>query len=483
VNQPIIRLFGLVVVMFALLVGFTSRWTIFDAASLRNNPLNARALLQQQRIERGPIVAADGTVLARSVRTRGSHGAEVTFERTYPTGGQFAHAVGYSYIDLGRTGLESFRNRDLNGERESGLRTILDELQGSRRRGDKVVTTLNPAAQQTAISALAGHEGAVVALDPRTGAVQVMASAPSYDPNALRSQRSYKQLATAAGAKPLVNRATQFGYAPGSSFKVLTAAAAIDSGAFTPEAAISGRDNVRVSGVPLQNDNNASYGTITLTEALAKSVNTVWAQVAEKLGRGTLGRYMSRFGFDRKPALDYPAEEMSSSGEYEGSRLVAPTSRNVDVGRLGIGQDKLEVTPLQMAEVAAAVANRGRLMAPHLTDRIVDPDGRTLQRIAPRVQSVVMKPSTATAVTHMMEAVVNEGTGTAAQIPGVQVAGKTGTAETQIGTAINNVWFIAFAPASAPRVAIAVTLRGVPGFGGAFAAPVARQVIERLLHG
>src|SRR3982075_2638382 len=190
--------------MFALLVGFTSRWTIFDAASLRNNPLNARALLQQQRIERGALLPADGTVLARSVRTRGSHGAEVTFERTYPTGGQFAHAVGYSYIDLGRTGLESFRNRDLNGERESGLRTILDELQGSRRRGDKVVTTLNPAAQEAAISALAGHEGAVVALDPRTGAVQVMASAPSYDPNALRSQRSYKQLATAAGAKPLV---------------------------------------------------------------------------------------------------------------------------------------------------------------------------------------------------------------------------------------------------------------------------------------
>jgi penicillin-binding protein A len=483
VNQPIIRLFGLVVVMFALLVGFTSRWTIFEAASLRSNPLNARALLQQQRIERGPIVAADGTVLARSVRTPGSHGAEVTFERTYPTGAQFAHAVGYSYIDLGRTGLESFRNRDLNGQRETGLQTILDQLQGSRRRGDEVVTTLNPGAQQTAISALAGHEGAVVALDPRTGAVQVMASAPSYDPNSLRSQRTYKQLATAANGKPLVNRATQFGYAPGSSFKVLTATAAIDSGAFTPESTLSGRDNVRVSGVPLQNDNNASYGTITLTEALAKSVNTVWAQVAEKVGRQTLARYMSRFGFDRKPALDYPAEEMSSSGEYQGSRLLSPTSRTVDVGRLGIGQDKLEVTPLQMAEVAAAVANRGRLMAPHLTDRIVDPDGRTVQRITPHLQSVVMKPSTATAVTSMMTAVVNEGTGTSAQIPGVQVAGKTGTAETQIGTAINNVWFIAFAPASAPRVAIAVTLRGVPGFGGAFAAPVARQVIERLLHG
>jgi peptidoglycan glycosyltransferase len=135
-----------------------------------------------------------------------------------------------------------------------------------------------------------------------------------------------------------------------------------------------------------------------------------------------------------------------------------------------------------MAEVAAAVADRGRLMVPHLTDRIVDPEGRTVKRISPRVQSVVMKPSTSTAVTSMMEAVVKEGTGTAAQIPGVQVAGKTGTAETQIGTAINNVWFIAFAPASRPTVAIAVTLQGVPGQGAAFAAPVAREVMEQLLR-
>jgi peptidoglycan glycosyltransferase len=192
---------------------------------------------------------------------------------------------------------------------------------------------------------------------------------------------------------------------------------------------------------------------------------------------------MRRFGFNRKPQLDYPAEEMSASGEYQGSRLLAPRSPVVDVGRMGIGQDKLEVVPLQMAEVAAAVANRGRLMVPHLADRIVDPDGRTVKRISPRVQATVMKPSTAAAVTSMMEAVVNEGTGTQAQIPGVQVAGKTGTAETQLGQTINNVWFIAFAPAANPTVAVAVTLQGVPGYGAAFAAPIARQVMERLLRG
>jgi peptidoglycan glycosyltransferase len=479
VNRPITRLYGLVVLLFALLIGFTSRWTIFEAASLRENKLNARGLLEEQRIERGPILAADGTVLARSVR-----GPEGVYQRSYPTGDEFANVVGYSYLepDLRSTGIENFRNSALDGERPTNLQSVLDELQGKKPRGEKVITTLDPRAQQVANRALAGRPGAIVALEPRSGAVTVMASSPSYNPNSFRSLAAFEKLTRDNQAKPLVNRATQFGYAPGSTFKVLTATAAIDTGAFTPNSTVDGRNDVIVSGVPLQNDDDESYGSITLTQALVHSVNTVWAQVAEKLGKATLARYMSRFGFDRKPQLDYPAEEMSSSGEYLHGHLISPRSERVDVGRMGIGQDKLEVTPLQMAEVAAAVANRGRLMVPHLTSRIVDAEGRTVQRIASRLQATVMKPSTASAVTSMMEAVVNEGTGTSAQIPGVQVAGKTGTAETQIGSALNDVWFIAFAPASNPRVAVAVTLKDVPGQGAAFAAPLAREVIERLLN-
>ena len=477
-NRPIVRLYGLVVVLFALLIAFTSRWTVFEAASLRQNPLNRRALLEQERIERGPILAADGTVLARSVR-----GREGTFQRTYPTGSLFAQAIGYSYTDLGQAGLERYRNPALDGETTaSNLQAILDQLQGKRPQGDEVLTTLDPGAQRTAVAALGEHEGAVVALDPRTGAVRVMASTPSYDPNSLRSASAYERLDHESDS-PLLNRAVQYGYAPGSTFKIVTATAAIDTGQFTPSSTLSGRNNILVSGVPLANDYNESFGQLTLTEALAKSVNTVWAQVAEHVGKPTLARYMNRFGFDAKPQLDYPADEMSASGSYEGERLLSPVSPLIDVGRTGIGQDKLQVTPLQMAEVAAAVANHGRLMAPHLTERIVDPEGRTVQRISPRVQAVVMKPSTAAAVTSMMEAVVNEGTGTPAQIPGVQVAGKTGTAETQVGNADNNVWFIAFAPAADPTVAIAVTIKGVPGYGATYAAPVAKQVMEVLLHG
>jgi penicillin-binding protein A len=476
VNAPIKRLFALVLVLFAVLVYFTSRNAVFDASALRDNALNRRTLLEEQRIHRGSIRAADGTVLARSVKQRGG-----VYSRRYPTGGLFGHAIGYSFTTLGRAGLEKYRNDDLTGKRNE-LTSVIDQLRGHRQTGDSVSTTLDAQAQRAAYQALAGRKGAVVALDPRTGAVKVVASEPEFDPNALRGPGTYSKLANDNANRPLVNRATQFGYAPGSTFKVVTATAALDSGRFTPQSTVDGKNGVKISGVPLQNDYNQSFGPIDLATALAKSVNTVYAQVAERLGKQTMKKYMQRFGFDSKPQLDYPSDQMSSSGEYRNGHLIPPTSRFVDVGRMGIGQDKLSVTPLQMAEVAAAVANGGRLMKPHMTDRIVDTDGRTVERIKPEVQSTVMKPSTASALTAMMEGVVTGGTGTQAQIPGVRVAGKTGTAETQIGKTINNVWFIAFAPADHPRVAIAVTLEKQPGFGGDVAAPVAKSVMESLLR-
>ena len=474
-NRPISRLYGLVALLFLALVAFTSRWSVFEAASLRSNVLNKRPLLEQERIARGQVLAANGSVLARSVR-----GAEGIYERQYPQGSLFAHPIGYYYVEPGSTGLERERNGYLEGLTGSGLQSILNQLQGIKPSGDTVITTLEPAAQTVAQHALEGHRGAVVALDPQTGAVTVMASSPSFDPNTVGSPSGIARLDRQAGGA-LVNRAVQDGYAPGSAFKVVTLTAALDTGLFTPESTLSGRNDLVVSGVPLKNDDNDSYGEISLTKALALSVNTVYAQVAERVGRRTLQRYMERFGFDHKPQLDYPSEEMSISAEYEGARPIAPTNELVDLGRLGIGQDKLEATALQMAEVASAVADDGTLMVPHLTAKVLDPEGRTVLDVRPHVQSVVMKRSTAAEVTKMMEAVVTEGTGTTARIPGVQVAGKTGTAETEFGDAPNNAWFIAFAPANEPRVAVAATLQDVPGYGATFAAPVAREVIERLL--
>jgi penicillin-binding protein A len=475
VNRSIIRLYVLVIGLFALLIGFTSRWTIFEAAALRNNHLNRRALLQQERIPRGRILAADGTVLAVSVRTAGG-----VYVRQYPQHGLFAHAVGYSYVNPGQSGLEKTRNAALTGADQTSINSILGQLQGRRAQGEDVYTTLNVRAQRVALAALAGRRGAVVALDPRTGAVEVMAANPHYDPNALATTAGYDALNRDLAA-PLYDRSTQSNYPPGSTFKVVSAIAAIDSGAYTPSSMVNGDSPKTISGVPLSNDNNQSFGDISLTTALTFSVNTVWAQVAVKLGKATLATYMNRLGFDRKPELDLPSYEMQASGEYYRGRIVAPTDPVVDLGRMGIGQDKLSVTPLQMALVAAAVANGGRLMAPHLTDHVIDRDGRTVEQIAPHVQAQVMSPSTAAAVTGMMANVVKEGTGTAAALSGIQVAGKTGTATTN-QPGLDDLWFIAFAPVHNPRVAIAVTVEHQPGFGGTVAAPIAKQVMEALLR-
>ena len=247
---------------------------------------------------------------------------------------------------------------------------------------------------------------------------------------------------------------------------------------------VNGDSPKPISGVPLQNDNNQSFGNIDLTTALTFSVNTVWAQVAENVGRRTMTDYMKRFGFYAKPPLDYPPFQIRASLPVRPSGVpYLPGSPNEDIGRIGIGQGGLLVTPLQMAMVAAAVANHGALMKPHLTDKVVDQDGRTVKAINPTLLSQVMKPSTAQQLSLMMRRVVEEGTGTPAQLGGISVAGKTGTASIGVtGSGLTQPWFIGFAPAEDPKVAVAVTVaRTQGGFGGTVAAPIAKAVMQTLL--
>ncbi len=336
--------------------------------------------------------------------------------------------------------------------------------------------------QRVALEGLAGRPGAVVALDVNTGEVLVMASTPSFDPNAVDRPATFTALNRDESA-PLLNRATQGLYPPGSTFKVVTAAAALDSGRYTPGSAVDGRNGKVISGVPLNNFGGASFGFISLTDALTQSVNTVWAEVGVKLGRRTMRDYMERFGFYADPPLDYPDDQMSASGVRKGGRLVPMTSDAVDVGRVAIGQGDLLASPLQMAMVASAVANDGTLMRPTLTDRVVDRDGRTVERIEPEELSEVMRPATAKTVGDMMASVVREGTGTAAALDGVDVAGKTGTAEIIVAQNVNQPWFIGFAPRESPRIAVAVTIERSTGTGGEVAAPIAKRVMEALLSG
>ena len=475
-NAAIVRLFALTLVLFALLVAFTSRWTVFEAEGLRAERFNQpRQLIKDQRVRRGLIRAADGTLLARSVA-----GGAGTFRRAYPPAARLAaHVVGYSYVARGRASLEASRNAELTGE-STALTSVLDDLRGRAERGDDVITTLDLSAQRAALQALGGRRGSVVAIEPRTGRVRVMASVPGFDPAELRDAARFRALQRGEGS-PLFNRATQSSYPPGSTFKVVTAAAALDGGGFRPDSIVDGSSPKTISGVPLRNFGGRSFGPIDLTTALTNSVNTVWAQVAVRLGKERMGEYMRRFGFYAKPPLDYPRAQLFASGEYRGATLLAPGSDRIDVGRMAIGQDKLQVTPLQMAMVASAVANRGRLMKPTLTRRVVDPDGRTVEDVAPEEQAEVMSPTAAGRLRAMMENVVREGTGTQAALAGIDVAGKTGTAEIIADQDLNQPWFIGFAPAGRPIAAVAVTVERVPGGqGGTVAAPIAKAVLQEL---
>ena len=471
-NRQITKLFVVIVLLFGVLVYFTSRWTVFQATALNNNPLNARPLIAQLKIKRGKILAADGKVLAKSVRARAG-----TYRRVYPTADLFAQPVGYSGASAGdEAGLEDSLSTWLKGS-PSSISDLFGTDTDSTRVGDDVWTTLDPAAQQEARTALDGQIGSVVALNPRTGGVLAMYSNPSYNDN-----DPHANCANAC----LVNRAVSSNYPPGSTFKVVTDSAAIGTGKYTPDSIVNGNSPKVVSGVPLANDGNQSFGDISLTTALTFSVNTVWAPVAEHIGIPTMTDYMKRFGFYSLPPLDYPADEMSVSRVVSpGGVPYPPGSPDEDIGRIGIGQGGLEVTPLQMAMVAAAVANNGRLMVPHFAARVVNPDGRTIKLIRPQLYQQVMSAKTAQDVNQMMRTVVDEGTGTPAQLGnGVQFAGKTGTASVgPAGEGETQPWFIGFAPADDPKVAVAVDLeRSTSGqSGGAVAAPIARDVVETLL--
>jgi peptidoglycan glycosyltransferase len=476
-NKPLRRLFVVFVLMFGVLVGFTSYWTVFGAEDLKQKPSNRRPLLKAQKIPRGLILAEDGARLAGNRRT-GRTRETKRYYRFYPQSRLFSHAVGYSFVSRGSAGIERYYNDELIGEHDE-IESIIDQLGGGVKEGDDLHTHLDPAAQRTAIQGLAGRRGSVVALDPSSGAVKVMVSIPDFDPNSI--PRQFSQLNRDPNS-PLFNRATQARYPPGSTFKVVTAAAALDSGRYNPGSLVDGRNGKPISGVPLQNSGGADFGTITLTDALTNSVNTVWGEVGEKVGKGTMLEYMERFGFLSEPPLDYPRSQITPSGVYGGQRLLDEDD-SIDIGRVAIGQERLQVTPLQMAMVAGAVANDGILMQPRIGDRVLEPDGSVRDRIRPKRDGRVMSRESAEELRGMMSKVVEEGTGTASALAGIRSGGKTGTAEVQNGTN-NQAWFIAFAPLDDPKVAIAVTVeRAGTGQGGTVAAPIAKQVMQSLLGG
>jgi peptidoglycan glycosyltransferase len=480
VNARIIQVFGFIVVCFAVLIGFTSQWTIFGADDLRQQTANKRPLFEAQQIKRGSILAADGTVIARSVAE--GKGASRQYVREYPLAGLFGHPIGYSFLTEGDSEFERFHNDELTGQ-NSEFSTIFDELRGRDPIGDNVVTSLDPTAQQTAFDLLAGRPGAVVAMEPDTGRIRAMVSQPPYDPNTVPEQLSELNQDPAS---PLLNRVAQGQYPPGSTFKLVTATAALDSGKIGLDTLIDAPASLNIQGQPLANSGGSAFGEIDITTALTNSVNTFFAKLGRRVGEDTLYEYMDRFGFNSKPDIDLPPNQVATSGVFDGSELLK-AGEGVDISRIAIGQERLLATPLQMLEVAAAIANRGDLMKPRIWDSVRDVDGRTVDTMEPSRQSEVMSEQTANELTEAMKAVVNEGTGTAAALSGIDVAGKTGTAEVPGREACeglpNQAWFVGFAPADDPRIAVAATVECTDGQGGTVAAPIAAGVMQTLIDG
>jgi peptidoglycan glycosyltransferase len=490
VNRQVSQIGIAALVLLAALIVGTTYWQTWANAGLADRQDNDIRLVAQFKIKRGKIYAADGrTLLATNVRKK--IGGQTLYFRRYPTGPLFADVVGYSTQSRNRTGLERSYNDYLTGSNanlDTVFRSALDNLRGTTVTGNDLVLTIRPGAQALARRLLQGKCGAVVALEPSTGRVLVMATNPTYNPNLIERHFAQATRTTAPCGAPLLNRATAGKYQPGSSFKIVTASAALDTGRFTPNSSFYDPGYCIEYGKRVRNAGNPeapeTFGNVDLDFGFEHSVNSVFCNIGKTLGAGTVLRYAERYGFYSLPPLETPENERVESGLYNRGRLFKPKRPEfqVDPGRLAFGQERLQVTPLQMAMVAATVANHGIEMRPHLIERVLSPGGKTITHLRPEQLGRPIKRQTADELTHMMELAVQGGTGTAAQIPGTRVAGKTGTAETG-REGINTTWFAAFAPADAPKVAIAVVVENQRnGFGGTISAPIAKQVMEALLR-
>jgi peptidoglycan glycosyltransferase len=490
-NPQIVRLTYVALLLVAALVVGATYWQTWAAPELAARADNSIKRVAEFQIDRGLVFSfAPRKRLARN-RERVIDGKSLFFRR-YPYGPLAAHVVGYSTTARSRTGLERSLNDYLtasNANLSTALDKALDELRGKPIEGNDVVTTLDLDAQEVAVEELGSNCGAVVALDPRNGRLLVMASSPSYDPNLVEEEfgRISEVTADCSPAAPLLNRASAGLYVPGSTFKVITAAAALESEEFTPESTFVDPGYCTVYGKRVNNfDTSRPYGTISLRNALAYSVNSVFCNIGKELGAKRILDTAKRFGFYERPPLETPADERLASGLYRNGRLYYPErDADVDAGRMAFGQERMLLTALQNAMVAGALGNRGRLMEPHVVNRIVGPGGRVIEKQQPRLIRQAVSRETADQVADMMRLAVQYGTGTAAQISGYSIGGKTGTGETGVPGS-NITWFIAFAGEDEerpPELAIAVVLQNQSGTGGSTAAPIARAVMQAILQG
>ncbi|MGI8695636.1 MAG: peptidoglycan D,D-transpeptidase FtsI family protein [Mycobacteriales bacterium] len=479
-NRPVRRVVIAVLVLFAALLANITYVQFVEAGSLRNNSLNGRGLIAQYAHPRGQIIA-DGQAIASSVATTDT----LKYQRHYPEGKVFAPITGFDSL-YNQTAIEGTEDGLLDGsDGRLALRRISDIFTGREPKGGNVVVTISRRAQETAYNAMAKQTGAVVALDPRTGAILAMVSTPSWDPNLLsthdsaQTDRVYNRLDKDAH-QPLLDRAIAQNYPPGSTFKTVIAAAALNNG-LTPQTRVPAPDALQLPGSThvLHNFAGETCGngmTDTLIHALAISCNTAYAKLGMKLGAGPVKTQAAAFGITDQGFTMPLRVAASSTGPIPSQAALAESS---------IGQQDVRLTPMQGAMIAAAIADKGALMKPYLVNQEEAPDLTVLKTTQPQRLRTAMTPAVSASLTTMMEAVVSQGTGQPAQIPGVKVAGKTGTADNAPGKA-PHAWFIGFAPADHPTVAVAVLIehggvRGNETTGGMAAGPVAKAVMQAVL--
>jgi penicillin-binding protein A len=482
-NRQIRRVAVFVLVLFLLMFSAPLYWQVLASDRLANDPRNARKLFKEYSLERGKMVLANGQPVAVSIPTPD----ELKFKRSYPQGQRYGMVTGFYSLVFGSSLAENEFNTYLVGKApEQFAQNLVDLFTARSSPGGTLVLTLDPVAQQTAERQLGNRKGAVVALDPKTGAVLAMTTFPRYNPNPLSShdsaeiRRTWDQLLKNPD-QPLLNRAADALYPPGSTFKVVTAAAALEDGVRADQQLPA----PRVYDVPKTQADIRNFGssscsgtnTLTLADALEISCNTTFAALGNRLGPGKLSAEAEKFGLNARSPYQLRSATSSIPTEMD----------EPSTAQSAIGQRDVRVTPLQMASVAATIANGGERMAPRVVDRVISDEGKTVKTFGADSLGQAIPEGVAEQVKQAMTQVVESGTGTSAKIPGLQVAGKTGTAQNAEGAA-PHAWFIGFAEQDERSIAVAVVVEnggdlGSEATGGAVAAPVAKAVIQAYLGG
>jgi len=477
-NAQIRKIFVVVLIMFAMLGLAVTNTQFISAPSLNADPRNVRTNLHAAEIDRGPIIV-EKTAIASSELDDDNH-----YTRVYDQGSLYVSATGYfSSVGYGSTGIEAAQENVLDGQSQTLLgQRLRNLLTGEKRQGGGVELTLRASMQEAAAAALGDRKGAVVALDAKTGAILALYSSPSFDPNALASrdagevQDAYATL-DADPKNPMLNRTISERYAPGSTFKVLTAIALIENGIANPDTRMDSPVSTTLPGTNTEVSNIESStcgdGKPTLTEAFARSCNTTFVLASEKLTTQQLTDVTKRFGFGHEQEIPLTVIPSVFPSDADSAQLAMSS----------IGQYTVQATPMQMAQVAQTIANGGQMMSPYLIKQIVDADNQTIRKTKATEAGRPISADTASKVTGMMQAVVSQpyGSGTPMALPNVSVAAKTGTAETGDGNRAN-AWAIGFAPADNPQIAFAVIVEGdetnPTPHGGDVAGPVAKAVLE-----